>query len=197
MGTMIKDEIETMLFSTPQEWRKWLKKNHRTQKYIWLLHYKKGAAEKSISYFEALDEALCFGWIDSTRRTVDAHRYKQLFCKRNPNGVWSKINKAKVQVLIDAKKMTPAGLESIATAQQNGTWSILDDVEELKVPKDLSDAFKKEPEAKKYFLSLSKSVKKRILHWIVLAKRAETRENRIAVVVKHAAKKTLPRQLIG
>ncbi len=188
------DETETYYPKSRQDWRKWLKKNHQKKQSIWLIYYKKQSTVPTLSYSDAVDEALCFGWIDSTKKTRDSESYIQFFCKRKPNSVWSKINKAKIDGLIKEGLMEAAGLESIERAKQNGSWSIMDDVEELIIPKDLSAAFKKHTGAKEYFESLSKSVKKQLLHWIVTAKRTETREKRIHELASLAAIKQKPKQ---
>lgn len=148
----------------------------------------------TFSWSEAVDEALCFGWIDSTARSIDDDTFMQFFCKRKPNSVWSKINKAKVLRLIDDGLMTQAGYNSIDTAKQNGSWTILDEVEELTIPADLEKEFKTNPGSEDFFLSLSKSVRKSILQWIILAKRPETRQKRIVEIVELAARKLKPKQ---
>lgn len=143
---------------------------------------------------EAVDVALCFGWIDSKKIKIDTETSHQFFSKRRPNGTWSKINKEKVQKLIDKGLMTQAGYESIETAKQNGSWTILDEVEELIIPKDLEKAFEKHKGAKDYFLSLSKTVRKMMLQWIVVAKRPETRQNRIVEIAECAGQNAKPKQ---
>lgn len=148
----------------------------------------------TVTWSEAVDEALCFGWIDRTRNSLDNEAFMRFFCKRKPNSVWSKINKGKVQRLIDEGLITQAGCESIETAKQNGSWTILDDVEELKIPKDLEKEFKTKKGSKDFFLSLSKSVRKSILQWLVLAKRPETRQKRIYEIAELAAQKLKPKQ---
>lgn len=164
-------------------WRNWLAKNHEKAKGVWLVYYKKSTQVPTVAYTDAVDEALCFGWIDSTRRSLDEQRSIQFFCKRKTKSVWSKINKAKVERLTEAGLMQERGLQSVEIAKQNGSWAILDEVEELIVPKDLAKAFKKSKGAKNYFLSLSKSSRKGILQWLVMAKRVETREKRITEIV--------------
>ncbi len=188
-------EIGTFCPANRQAWREWLKKHHRSQQNVWLVYYKKPAAGvPTITYAEGVDEALCFGWIDSTRRPVDEEKFMQLFCKRKPGSVWSKINKGKVQRLIEEGRMAKAGYECIETAKQNGSWSILDEVEELVVPKDLEKAFKAHRGAKKYFLGLSKSARKQLLQWLVTAKRPETRQRRIEELASLAAQQQKPAQ---
>lgn len=136
-----------------------------------------------------------FAWIDSTRKTIDEFSFMQFFSKRKPKSNWSKINKVKVQQLIDNGKMTKAGYESIETAKQNGYWTILDEVEELIIPKDLEIAFEKHKGSKDYLLSLSKSTRKVILSWIALAKLQETRQKRIDEVVESAEQNFKPKHL--
>ena len=186
-------EIEMFYLATPQEWRLWLQENHRSKQSVWLIHYNKKSGIPTISWSDAVDEALCFGWIDSTRKTLDHERYIQFFCKRKSKSVWSKINKAKVEQLIEAGKMSQAGYESIETAQQNGSWAILDEVEGLKIPADLEAEFNTKPGSMDFFLSLSKSVRKTMLQWIILAKRPETRQNRIGEIAERAAQKLKPK----
>ena len=189
---MEKKETETFCPANQQEWRQWLHKNHRTKQSVWLVYYKKNSGKSSITWSQAVDEALCFGWIDSTARPLDEEKYIQFFCRRKPKSNWSRINKAKVEQLIEQQLMMPAGYESIEIAKQNGSWTILDDVEELKIPEDLEVSFNAKPGAKEFFLSLSKSVKKSMLQWVVLAKRPETRQNRIEQITESAAIKLKP-----
>lgn len=191
---MIPENLDNFCPTSRQDWRTWLKKNHLSKQFVWLVLYKKGANKPTISWSEAVDEALCFGWIDSKRKPIDSDTFIQFFSKRKPKGTWSKVNKEKVLQLVSDKLMTQAGYESIETAKQNGSWTILDDVEELKIPEDLDEEFKIKKGSKDFFLSLSKSVKKAILQWLVLAKRKETRQKRINEIVVLAAQKQKPKQ---
>ncbi|CAD0008118.1 YdeI/OmpD-associated family protein [Flavobacterium chungangense] len=192
---MTEKEIETYCPECQTDWRKWLEKNHQSKQSVWLIYYTKKSNIPTINWSEAVDEALCFGWIDSTRKTIDDSSFIQFFSKRKPNSTWSKINKEKIKQLIDSGRMTKAGYKSIETAKQNGSWTILDEVEELIIPNDLEDAFRKHNGSKDYFLSLSKSARKIILSWIVLAKRQETRQNRIDEIVKSAEQHLKPKHL--
>lgn len=191
---MQKKEAELFYPTSRQEWRQWLQENHQSAQSVWLVQYKKKSNKSSISWSDAVDEALCFGWIDSTRKTLDEERYVQFFGKRKPNGTWSKINKEKIKLLIKDGLMTKSGLDSIEKAKQNGSWTILDDVEELTIPQDLDRALQNHKEAKDFFMGLSKSVKKIMLQWIALAKRPETRQNRINEIAERAAQKQKPKQ---
>jgi len=187
-------DIQTICPTGRQDWRNWLQVNHKTEQSVWVIYYKMKAGIQTMTWSEAVDEALCFGWIDSVRKTVDDEKFIQFFCKRKPTSGWSKINKANVQRLINDGMMTPAGHESIERAKQNGSWKILDEVEELVIPKDLEKAFKTHKGSKAFFVGLSKSVKKMMLQWIVLAKRPETRKKRIDEIVELAAQKLKPKQ---
>jgi uncharacterized protein YdeI (YjbR/CyaY-like superfamily) len=191
---MADKEIETFYPRNRQEWRQWLKENHSSKQSIWFVGYKKKSGIPTIFWSEAVDEALCFGWIDSTIKSLDDGSYIQFFSKRKANSTWSKINKEKIKQLVAANLMTAAGFESVETAKKNGSWTILDEVEELVIPDDLEKEFETKPGSKDFFLSLSKSVRKVILQWLVLAKRAETRQNRIAEIVERADQKLKPKQ---
>lgn len=182
---MAKPEIDipTIYPDSPAAWRQWLLENHRTAAAVWLVYYKKKAGKPSLSWSEAVDEALCFGWIDSKAKPLDDEKYMQFFTPRKPKSVWSKINKEKIIQLEAAGKMMDAGWEIIKIAQQNGSWTILDEVEELIIPDDLTAAFAPYPEAWARFLALSKSVRKTYLYLLVSAKRPETRQKRIEDIV--------------
>lgn len=192
-----KEIIETFYPKSRQEWREWLQENHDKKQSIWLIYYKKKSNIPTIFYSEAVDEALCFGWIDSKAKSVDKDKFMQFFSRRKANSVWSKVNKEKVKRLIDEKIMTKAGYDIIETAKRNGSWTILDEAEALNIPKDLDDEFLKKPNAKKYFLSLSRSDKRNILQWLILAKRQETRQKRITEIVELADQNQKPKQFRG
>lgn len=176
------------------EWRKWLEKNHLSKQSVWLVFYTKSSERPSITWSDSVDVALCFGWIDSKKIKIDQETSHQFFSKRKAQSTWSKINKEKVQRLIDNGLMTQAGHESIEVAKQNGSWAILDEVEELIIPNDLEKAFKKRKGSADYFLSLSKTIRKMMLQWLVLAKRPETRQKRITEIVECSAQRQTPKQ---
>ena len=188
------ESVEKFYPETKEAWRAWLLENHITKSFVWLVFYKKHATQQCISWSEAVDEALCFGWIDSKKLPIDADKYEQFFSKRKANSTWSKVNKDKIELLTAANLMAPAGLTSIEVAKQNGSWTILDTVEALIIPEDLDRAFAEHKGAKDYFLSLSKSGRKILLSWVVMAKRAETRQNRINDIAQSAAQKLKPKQ---
>jgi uncharacterized protein YdeI (YjbR/CyaY-like superfamily) len=182
------NNIETFYPKNQIEWRKWLQANHKEKQFIWLVCYKKKSNIPTITWSDAVDEALCFGWIDSIRKTLDGEKFIQFFSPRKPKGTWSKVNKEKIELLIANKKMTKAGYESIAKAKKNGSWTILDEVEELIIPKDLLAAFNTKAGSKKQFLSLSKSIQKQNLHRLVMAKMPETRAKRINEIKEFVTK---------
>ena len=192
---MQKKEVQIFYPESRTDWRNWLEQNHLSKQAVWLVFYSKRSGKKTITWSEAVDVALCFGWIDSKRVKIDYVSSHQFFSKRKPNSTWSKINKEKVQQLIESKLMTDAGYKSIERAKQNGSWTILDEVEELLIPKDLEAAFESRQGSKNFFLGLSKSGKKAILQWLVLARKPETRQKRIAEITELADQKQKPKHL--
>jgi len=177
-----------------QDWRKWLELNHNKKEAVWLVFYKKKSPSYNLSWSESVDEALCFGWIDSVKKTIDTEKYKQYFSKRKAKSNWSKINKDKVQFLIEQGLMKEDGYKSIEIAKENGSWTILDEVEALITPEDLKEVFANYKGSMEYFDSLSKSVKKILLYWVISAKRKETRQKRILEIAENASKNLKPKQ---
>ncbi|MEJ2883840.1 YdeI/OmpD-associated family protein [Pedobacter sp. GR22-6] len=192
---MQEKEIEIFDPTNLSDWRKWLEKNHLSKQSVWLVCYNKNSGKKSIAWSESVDVALCFGWIDSKKIKVDEERTHQFFSKRKARSTWSKINKVKVAQLIEQGLMTDAGYKSIDVAKQNGSWTILDTVENLVIPEDLRVEFEKNTVAGAFFDGMSKSSKKAVLQWLVLAKTAETRQKRIAEIVECAAQNLKPKHL--
>src|SRR5690606_5744678 len=160
---------------------------------VWLVFHTKSSGKSSISWSEAVDVALCFGWIDSKKIKIDEESSHQFFSKRKPNSTWSKINKEKVRQLMEKGLMAQAGLDSVEIAKRNGSWTIIDEVEELIIHDDLKEAFKKHKGSEDYFLSLSKTTRKMMLKWVVLAKRPETRQKRIDEITKSAVEDKKPK----
>ena len=134
---MKETSIESFTPGSRQQWRKWLQKNHNKTQSVWLILHRKESGIPTLDWSDAVDEALCFGWIDSIRKSVDEEKFMQRFSVRKPNSTWSKINKQKIKRLIKEGLMTEAGMQVIKVAKQNGSWSVLDDVEEHIIPKDL------------------------------------------------------------
>lgn len=184
---MSPKEHEMFYPENKQQWREWLQQNHESQQSVWLVCYKMKSGKPTISWSDAVDEALCFGWIDSTRKTLDDEKFIQFFSKRKAGSTWSKINKEKIERLIAAGSMFPAGLKSIEIAKQNGSWTILDGVEELAIPDALEKAFKKHKGTKDIFLGLSKSARKMHLHRIAMAKQPETKQKRVDEIIASLA----------
>lgn len=202
-GTMLKIndkmqiEIETFYPRSRQEWREWLQNNHNKKQSVWVIYFKKKSNIPTVIYSEAVDEALCFGWVDSKSKPIDEEKFMQFFSKRKEKSVWSKVNKEKIERLTKAGLMTKAGYEIIETAKQNGSWTILDEAEALIIPVDLDKEFQKRKNAKDYFLGLSRSDKRNILQWLTLAKRPETRQKRITEIAELAEQNLKPKQLRG
>lgn len=187
MPVLKKKESETGSIhpKSRKQWRTWLQKNHQKKDAVWMICYRKETGRPTLAWSDAVDEALCFGWIDSIRKSIDGEKFVQRFSKRKPKSTWSKINKQKIKRLTKEGLMTEAGLKIIETAKQNGYWSILDDVEELIIPADLEKAFKKKRGSKKYFMKLNRSTKRLLLLGLVMAKTAATRTKRISEIVAY------------
>lgn len=185
--------IEEFCPADQKEWREWLSENHEKKEAVWLIFYRKKSPNYNLSWSESVDEALCFGWIDSTKKTLDEERYIQYFTKRKPKSIWSRVNKDKVDQLIAEGLMQDAGYKSIEVAKSNGAWTLMDSVEALIVPEALKAEFVKRPGSLEYFDSLSKSAKKMLLGWIALAKREETKQKRIIEIAENAAQGQKPK----
>ena len=173
--------------ATRPEWRQWLLENHESSPGVWLVYYKKETGQPRVSYDDSVEEALCFGWIDSLPRRLDAERTALMFTPRKPKSGWSKVNKERLVGLEQAGLLEPAGLAAIARARQNGAWESLDAAEAGAVPADLAAALAAEPRAEQHFTAFSLSSRKMILTWVLAAKRPETRARRVAETVRLAA----------
>ena len=168
-------------------WRAWLATNHTRPTGVWVVMDRRGTNPTQVDYESAVEEALCFGWIDSKVVKLDTRRTLQWFSPRRPGGTWARTNKARVERLTAAGLMTPAGLAVIEDAKRTGAWTILDDVENLVVPDDLAAAFAAAPPAQANWDAFSRSAKMFILTWIIQAKRPETRAARVAETARRAA----------
>jgi uncharacterized protein YdeI (YjbR/CyaY-like superfamily) len=168
-------------------WRAWLEEHHNTVPGAWLVNYRKATGKTAVSYDEAVEEALAFGWIDSKANPLDGERYLQMFTPRRPGSPWSRSNKERVARLERDGRMTPAGRALVEAAKRDGSWTKLDAVENLEVPPDLAEALAAHPRAEKHFAAFSPSARRHILGWIANAKRPETRAKRIAETVRLAA----------
>ena len=172
---------------TIQEWRGWLEQNHARGEGVWLISFKKSAGRTRIEYDEMVEEALCFGWVDSKPNKLDEERSMLWFAPRKPGAGWSALNKQRAEKLLDAGRMTPAGLAKIEAARLDGSWNALDSVEALEIPTDLLAALRANPAAAGYFEAFPRTVKRSILEWISKSKKAETRTKRIEETVRLAA----------
>jgi len=170
------------------DWRKWLEENQSRTEGVWFISYKKASGKPRVAYDEAVEEALCFGWIDSKGNKLDEERSMLWFAPRKARTGWSMLNKERVKKLIKAGLMSPAGLAKIKAAKKDGSWNVLDAAHALEIPSDLEKAFSKNETARGYFEAFPPSVKRAILEWISNAKRPETRAKRIDETVIKAEK---------
>ncbi|MEQ9438908.1 MAG: YdeI/OmpD-associated family protein [Cyclobacteriaceae bacterium] len=183
----IRKDIPDFYPETRQQWREWLAENHADTTGIWLIYYKKHTGMPSVTYNDAVEEALCFGWIDSVVNKLDTERTKQYFSPRKPQSSWSKSNKDRIIRLLASNSMAEAGLAKIAVAKQDGSWTRYDAVEALEIPDDLQQALEANPAARQHFEAFAPSARKIILWWIISARRPETRQKRIDKTVAMAA----------
>ena len=161
------------------DWRSWLAEHHERDDGVWLVRFKKAAGKPTVSVADAIAEAIAWGWIDSLPRKLDDERTMLYLSPRKAGSGWSRVNKAHAARLIASGEMTPAGLAAIERAKADGSWSLLDDVENLVVPDDLAAALAAHPPAGDEWEAFPRSVKRGILEWIVQAKRASTRNKRV------------------
>ncbi len=169
-----------MLFVSQKDWAKWLDKNHATSSGVWVRLAKKASALTSVNYAEALDVALCYGWIDGQKKSYDADSSLQKFTPRRPKSIWSKINREKADALIAAARMKPAGLQAIEKAKEDGRWdAAYDSQSKATVPNDFQVELDAHPKAKEFFATLKSVNRYAILFRIQTAKKAETRAKRI------------------
>jgi uncharacterized protein YdeI (YjbR/CyaY-like superfamily) len=182
------DNKERVQVKSRAEWRAWLEKNHTANTGIWLVTFKKHHPDKYLSTNEIVEEALCYGWIDSLPRKLDEDRTMLWLAPRKKGSNWSRLNKERVEKMIAAGKMTPAGMKIIETAKKDGSWTALDAVERLEIPPDLGQALDAYPAARVNFEGFPRSAKRGILAWIQNAKRPETRAKRVAETARLAEK---------
>ena len=181
------DEFEDFHPLSRQQWRVWLQVHHDKFAGIWFVYYKKHTGKPRVNYDEAVEEALCFGWIDSLPRKFDERRSKLLFTPRKPKSVWSKLNKTRIEKLIKNGLMTEIGLAKIEAAKKDGSWNALDASDNLQITEDLQKSFDANKTAETNFHAFTEGVKKAILQWLNSAKRNETRAARIEKLVAMAA----------
>ena len=172
--------------TSPREWRDWLAANHDRERSIWLIIFKKASGRPSVTYSKAVDEGLCWGWIDSLPNKRNDESYYVMFSPRNPKSNWSRVNKEKVARLLREERMGEPGLEMVRLAQASGTWDALNEVEDLVVPDDLGAALDAAPGAWTGWEAYPDSSKRGTLEWLFNAKRAGTRVKRIQRIVAAA-----------
>ncbi len=187
------DKKELHYFKNTKEWRDWLHENHNISNGICLLFYKVSSQTESMRWEEAVQVAICYGWIDSTVKNIDVERRKQVFTPRKDKSVWSKLNKTYIEKLILDNLMHESGLKKIEIAKQNGTWESLDAVENLEIPNDLAHAFKENEIAFENYQNFSPSYRKSYLYWLNQAKRETTRLVRVSEIINLCSKNTKSR----
>lgn len=178
-------ELPVLPFASPALFRAWLKKHHAASPGIWLHFYKKDSGIKTITYAQALDEALCYGWIDSQVKRVDASSYVQRYSPRRPRSLWSKRNREHIARLVEEKRMMPAGLKEVDAAKADGRWDqAYDSPKNMEVPADLLQALAKDKKALAFFKTLNKTNTYAIVWRLQTAKKAETRERRLKAILE-------------
>ena len=179
-----KAELPILAFASKQAWDSWLAEQHASSDGIWLMFAKKGTGIPTVTYAEAVESALCYGWIDSQLRSLDSDYYLQRFTPRKPRSKWSKINRSKAEELIASGAMQPAGLREVERAKADGRWdAAYDSPRAATVPEDLQRALDADPVAAAFFATLSRANRYAILYRIQDAKRPETRRRRIEQLV--------------
>jgi len=173
--------MKTIELRDRTEWRAWLAENHDRENEIWLIYYKKATGIPSIEYGDSLDEALCFGWVDSLIKKIDEQKYARKFTPRKDDSKWSLVNKRRVEQLIQDGLMTEYGLKKVKAAKRSGSWDapVQKPKMDFKMPAEFAEALKNNPQAEATFNSFAPTYQKQYLGWIVTAKRPETREKRI------------------
>lgn len=176
--------MKQLYCKTRQQWRSWLKHNHHKEKEIWLIFYKKVTGKPTIDYSSALDEALCFEWIDSLIKKINTTKYTRKFTPRNEISKWSEVNKKRVEQLIKEQKMTDSGYVIIKAAKANSWWEKSDRPSiPTQMPKEFQVALDRNSTAHKNFNRLAPSFQKQYLIWIAIAKRQDTKERRISEAI--------------
>ena len=184
---------EALFFKNGQEWRTWLQQNHTEKNAVWLIHYNKSSGKTGITYDEALEEALCFGWIDGKMKSLDDEKYIIRYSPRKAKSVWSKLNKDKAEQLIASGKMTDAGLTKIEEAKRNGYWdSAYTNRKTDELPSDLKNALQLDEDAWYNFQRFANSYRNTYIGWVNMAKSEETRKRRISEVLKRSSMNKKP-----
>lgn len=184
--SLTRGSMNTITMKSRAEWRTWLSENHERSAGVWLMYYKKGANQHSVEYEASVEEALCFGWVDSIIRKLDEEKYVRKFTPRNEKSRWSALNKKRAEKMIHEGFMTQHGMKKIEAARQNGSWGAKEQRPVLKFERlpEFAAALQKSKKARETFDRLAWTHQKQYLGWIETAKRPETRERRIAESVK-------------
>lgn len=181
------DTLPTVDLPDRAAWRGWLAAHHTQPAGIWLVLYTKASGRRLLTYDEAVEEALCFGWIDSLPRKLNEDSFKLLFTPRQKGSGWSALNKRRIEKLEAAGLLMPAGLAKIAAARQDGSWTSLDAAEALEMPADLTRALAANPAAQANFAAFPPGARKQLLQYLSSARRPETRQQRLLRIVARAA----------
>ncbi|MBN1766447.1 MAG: YdeI/OmpD-associated family protein [Sedimentisphaerales bacterium] len=181
--------MKELYVKTRAQWRGWLSKNHEKSLGVWLVFYKKGTGKATLDYEDAVEEALCFGWVDSIIKKLDDQRYARKVTPRKARSRWSALNKKRVKKVIKEGLMTKAGLAKIEQAKKSGVWQQPDRPQiSGEVPEELAEALKKNKKAKAFFDQLAPTYRKQFIGWIAMAKRQETKERRVKEAITLLAK---------
>lgn len=177
------NDLEEFYFKNADEWREWLSQNYHKAPGVYLIFYAVAHEMESMRWEEAVKVALCYGWIDSTTKSLGNGKRRQYFTSRNPKSSWSALNKSYVEMLVDEGLMHQSGMEAIEVAKANGSWFALDDVENGIIPDDLQAAFDANPKAYGNYQNFAPSYRKSYLYWLNQAKREQTRNKRIDQII--------------
>lgn len=189
MSKLDKKELSMLSFATQKQFEEWLAKYFDKEEGLWLRFYKKDSGKKSITYQEALDEALCYGWIDGQLKTYDEQSFLRKFTPRRPKSIWSKRNMEHIERLTSLGKMKTSGIEKVEAAKADGNWeAAYDSPSNMTIPEDFLGELEKDKKAKTFFESLNKANKYAIAWRLQTAKKPETRAKRMNVILEMLAK---------
>jgi uncharacterized protein YdeI (YjbR/CyaY-like superfamily) len=188
------DDHPRLHAETLAEWQDWLATNHATTAGVWLVSWRTGTGRPAPSYDDAVTEALRYGWIDSTARTIDEERSMLRFTPRRPGSGWARSNKERIARLEAEGRLEPAGAAILEAARADGSWTLFDSVEDMMVPDDLGASLDAVPGGREGWDALPPSARKAYLYWLVQAKRPETRQRRIIEVAERASRSERPGQ---
>ena len=182
-----------VFFKNRAEWRKWLRRNHDNASEVWILTYKRHTGRKCLNYTEALEEAICYGWIDCRLRRLDDEKHLWRFAPRKPKSIWSLRNRRLAERLTKEGRMTPSGLATVEAGKRSGEWEkAISPSTPPRIPSDLKVALEKDALAWKNFKGFAKSYRTSYIYWVLTAKREETRRRRVDEVVNRARKNLKP-----